>query len=53
MAYEKLKQYLDKKSIQIKTEKEELKAKNKGKALTTTMRNELVDQMLKDLGYLE
>lgn len=54
MAYEKLKQYLDKKGIQIKTaKKEELKAKNKGKTLTTTMRNELVDQMLKDLGYLE
>ena len=54
MAYEKLKQYLSKKGIQVKNEKkEELKTKNKGKTLTSAARNELVDQMLKDLGYYE
>jgi len=52
--YEKLKTYLDKKGMKIKTDKkEELKAKNKGKSLTAAQRNEVVDQMLKDFGYYE
>jgi hypothetical protein len=34
-------------------EKEELRQKHKGKAITATIRNELVDKMLRDQGYLE
>jgi hypothetical protein len=35
-----------------KSEKEKLKEKYAGKPITATIRNELVDQMLKDNGYL-
>jgi hypothetical protein len=34
------------------TEKEKLREKYSGKPITATIRNELVDQLLKDQGYL-
>ena len=48
MAYEKLKQYLDKKGIQIK-----IKDKKKEKDVTPADIQKLMVQMLKDFGYLE
>jgi hypothetical protein len=36
----------------VKSEKEKLKEKYSGKPITATIRNELVDQMLRDNGYL-
>lgn len=52
--YEDLTAYLEKKKIELKNEtKLALKEKNKGKTMTVTARNELVDQLLKDQGYYE
>ena len=52
--YENLTAYLGKKKIALKNQtKASLKEKNKGKAMTATVRNELVDQLLKDQGYYE
>jgi len=54
MAYENLKKFTDKKGIVAeKTASKAVVAEGKkGKTLTTAERNALVDQMLKDLGYL-
>ena len=54
MAYENLKKFTDKKGIMAErsASKAVVAESKKGKTLTTTERNVLVDQMLKDLGYL-
>lgn len=52
--YGNLDAYMAKKGITLKNQtKIALKEKNKGKTITATIRNELVDQLLKDQGYYE
>lgn len=52
--YNNLKKFAEKKGIVATkfTEKKAYAESKKGKTLTTAERNALVDQMLKDLGYL-